>query len=135
VYEHPANLFVARFIGSPPMNTLDTTVAANGASGGVDTGAGVLPLDGAAGPLEANRPVVVGVRPEHVHIGNGPLKATVEAIEWLGHERLVMCNLAGARLTVRQGAADPDVAPGTVVAIGADPAHLAVFDPDTGERL
>jgi multiple sugar transport system ATP-binding protein len=135
VYNQPANLFVARFIGSPPMNTLDTTVAANGASGGVNTWAGVLPLNGASGPLEAGRPVVVGIRPEHLQLGDGPLNATVRAIEWLGHERLVLCDLAGAKLTIRQTAADAEPVIGEVVPVGADPAHIAVFDPDTGERL
>lgn len=136
VYERPANLFVARFIGSPPMNTFTATIAANGASGGVDTGAGVLPLDGAtAGPLEAGRQVVVGVRPEHVTIGAGPLQATVRAVEWLGHERLVICDLGGQVLTVRQASADADVPVGSALSLAVAPAHLAVFDPASGELL
>jgi len=132
VYERPANLFVARFIGSPPMNTLTATVA----SGGVDLGGGVLPLDGAAAsPLEAGRQVVVGVRPEHVSIGSGPLHATVRAVEWLGHERLVICDLGGQSVTVRQASGDADVPVNATVPLAVSPAHLAVFDPTSGALL
>ena len=131
VYEHPANLFVARFIGSPPMNTLDATVT----SGGVDLGGGVLPLDGStAGPLAEGTPVVVGVRPEHVVVDGGPLRATVRAVEWLGHERLLLCDVGGQRLTVRQQSGDAEVGVGAEINLGVNPAHLTVFDPDSGER-
>jgi len=132
VYDQPANLFVARFIGSPPMNTLAATVTA----GGVDTGGGVLPLDGAtAGPLDAGRQVVVGIRPEHVAVGSGPLQATVRAVEWLGHERLVICDVGGQTVTVRQASSDADVPVGAAVSLAVSPAHLAVFDPTTGALL
>jgi multiple sugar transport system ATP-binding protein len=133
VYERPANLFVARFIGSPPMNTLTATVAANGASGGVDTGAGILPLGGTTGPLSAGEKVVVGIRPEHVSVGDGPLEVSVRAMEWLGHERLLLCELAGTQLNVRQMTGDAEIPVGSTVRIGVDPAHVMVFDPATGE--
>ncbi len=130
VYERPANLFVARFIGSPPANTFTGTVI----SGGVDTGAGVIPLDGSGtGPLHEGTPVIVGVRPEHLTIGDGPLAVRVRAVEWLGHERLLVCDLGGQTLTVRQGAGDPEVAEGTDVSVGVAPAHVMVFDPQSGE--
>jgi multiple sugar transport system ATP-binding protein len=133
VYEHPANLFVARFIGSPPMNTFDATVAADGANGGVDTGAGMLAVGSRTGALAAGEAVVVGIRPEHLILGGGQLKATVRAVEWLGHERLLLCDLAGKHLTVRQTSADAEVPVGAEVTLGADADHVMVFDPATGE--
>jgi len=132
VYERPANLFVARFIGSPPMNTFGATVAANGASPGVDTGAGVLAV-GAQGPLHDGEGVVVGVRPEHLLIGDGPLRATVQAVEWLGHEKLLLCDLGEAKVTVRQQSGEDDIPAGTEISLGADPAHVMAFDPTSGE--
>jgi multiple sugar transport system ATP-binding protein len=133
VYERPANLFVARFIGSPPMNTFTAIVAADGATGGVDTGAGILPLDRSTGPLTPGEEVVVGIRPEHVAIGEGPLEVSVRAVEWLGHERLLLCELDGTPLSIRQMTGDPEIAVGTKVSIRVDPTHVMVFDPATGE--
>jgi multiple sugar transport system ATP-binding protein len=133
VYERPANLFVARFIGSPPMNTFTATVAANGASGGVDTGAGILPLGATTGPLSAGEQVVVGIRPEHVTIGDGPLEVSVRAVEWLGHERLLICELGDTQLNVRQVSGDAEIPVGATLRIGVDPAHVMVFDPTSGE--
>jgi len=130
VYERPANLFVARFIGSPPMNTFGATAS----GGGVDTGAGTLNLNGAVtGPLTPGEPVVVGVRPEHLSVGDGPLTARVRAVEWLGHERLLVCDLAGETLTVRQDSGRDEVGAGSEVRLSAASEHIMVFDPATGE--
>jgi len=90
VYDRPANLFVARFIGNPPMNTVTGTVASNGGP--------VVQIPGGSVPLPARladavrargiSDVVIGVRPEHlVRDGSGPVKASVTVIEALGHER------------------------------------------------
>lgn len=132
VYEHPANLFVARFIGSPPMNTFTGQVAANGASPGVDTGAGIMPV-AARGRLNDGEKVVVGVRPEHLTLGGGPLRAEVRAVEWLGHEKLLLCDLGGSQITVRQQSGEGDIAVGAEINLGADPAHVLAFDPVSGE--
>src|ERR687898_1188746 len=89
VYEAPANLFVAQFIGTPPMNTLPGTVTTEGGPA-VDVGGGRVPLPDLTGRLEEGRPVVVGVRPEALAVTDGgPLGLTVRAVEWLGHECLI----------------------------------------------
>ncbi|MEO6157045.1 MAG: TOBE domain-containing protein, partial [Ilumatobacteraceae bacterium] len=116
VYERPQTVFVAQFIGTPPMNILP---------------AGLL-----------GDPAVVGVRPEHVELTpGGALMATVRLVEQLGHETLVMCELNGdvstpptqlvARLTAEQVA--PRLADD--VLIDLPERHRHRFDAVTGERL
>jgi ABC-type sugar transport system ATPase subunit len=137
VYERPHNLFVARFIGSPPMNTVAAVVRVVDGEPIAEIGeAGQVPL-GPAGPepLADGSRIVVGVRPEHLRIGAGRVRATVTAIEWLGHERHVICDLAGEAVVVREPASTGVASIGDVVAVGADPGDVHLFDPATTERL
>jgi multiple sugar transport system ATP-binding protein len=98
--------------------------------------AGRVPLGPAgAEPLVDGGAIVVGVRPEHLRIDGGHLRASVSAIEWLGHERHVICDLAGSTVVVRQPASAGPIAVGDAVALGADPADVHLFDPATTERL
>jgi ABC-type sugar transport system ATPase subunit len=83
LYEHPANTFVARFLGSPAMNMLPSSVLGIG-------GAGQL----------------AGFRPEHVQLGNGragpgSLDASVEVVEYLGDEQLAHLRLGDNEIVVR----------------------------------
>ncbi|MFO7281370.1 MAG: ABC transporter ATP-binding protein [Thermoanaerobacterales bacterium] len=137
VYDRPANLFVAQFIGTPPMNTLTGTVTTDGGTGpAVDVGHGRVPLPpGLTTRLEEGRPVVVGVRPEHLALSDeGPLEQKVRAVEWLGHECLVFGAIGDSPLVVRQtGLARLE--PGGTARLVVDPAHVHVFDPETTERL
>jgi multiple sugar transport system ATP-binding protein len=134
VYDSPANLFVAQFIGTPPMNTLAGTVAAGGA--GVDVGSGTVPLPrGLTTRLEDGRPVVVGVRPEHLRLADdGPIAQEVRAVEWLGHECLVFGSVGEAPLVVRQTGMS-SLHAGGAVRLAADPGDIHLFDPDTTQRL
>ena len=153
VYERPANVFVAGFIGNPPMNLLDGELV-GGAGSGVEGGDGGAPGDGAAvqigparlalpGPLAAaarratDGAVVIGVRPEHLRLDpHGPLAATVTVVESLGHERHLVCATPdGQSITAR---IDPDVAvpaDDEVVHLSWDPGFVHVFDRASGERL
>jgi multiple sugar transport system ATP-binding protein len=137
VYDRPANLFVAQFIGTPPMNTLTGTVTTDGSTGpAVDVGAGRVPLPpGLTARLEEGRPVVVGVRPEHLVLrDDGPLEQKVRAVEWLGHECLVFGSAGDSPLVVRQTGLARLEAGGTA-RLAVDPAHVHLFDPETTERL
>src|SRR5690606_17990936 len=102
VYNQPVNMFVAQFIGTPPMNCLVATIADDGA--GVTIAGGRLPLPaGLRTPVEARQSVVVGVRPEHFEIvDSAPLKAEVRAVEWLGHECLITAVIADQPVIIRQ---------------------------------
>lgn len=143
VYDRPANVFVARFIGSPSMNTVPAHVVSDG--GGSGSGVAVelpgarvmLPPALAAAVARADvADVVLGVRPEHVRVDAGPLPATVTVVESLGHERHVVCRLDdGTMLIVRQAAAEPAAREGSTVRLSLPAEHLHVFDAATGQRV
>jgi len=110
VYDAPATVFVAQFIGTPSMN--------------------VLP----AGMLEPGD-ALVGVRPEDLRVSpDGALTAQVRLVEHLGYEVLVVCDVAGTRVIARQSAADPAPAIGDQVRFDAEPHQRHYFDPISGAR-
>jgi len=141
VYERPANLFVARFIGNPPMNTINGRVTrTNGSVPKVAVPGGEVTLAPAIAAGVVGRgldEVVVGIRPEHLTVGpDGPIEVTVSVVESLGHERHVFCRLADQQpLIVRQPASEPPPAEETKMRLALDDAGLHVFDPKTGERI
>jgi multiple sugar transport system ATP-binding protein len=115
VYEHPANTFVATFIGTPPMNLFDAT-------------AFPLPL-----PIEQGRRVIAGVRPEHLHLG-GPIHATVDLVEPIGHESIVYATAGTEKLVAIFAPHDaPHV--GETIALGVDADRVHLFDAETQAAL
>jgi len=141
VYERPHNLFVARFIGSPPMNTVAGRLVIDQGEAFVDLGTGRFAVS--APDAEVDRDVladgtdvIAGVRPEHLTIEvGGPVEATISGVEWLGHERHVMCEIAGTTVIVRQPSEGPAPHLGDRVRLGALPHEMHLFDPTTTERL
>jgi multiple sugar transport system ATP-binding protein len=139
VYEKPANLFVARFIGNPPMNTVTGMIAREPEGMAVEVPGGRIPLPAplaralnGGGP----RPVVLGVRPEHLEIGDGPIAATVAVVESLGHERHVVCRLGDGQLVIaRQPSSMTGPTDGASVRLAFDRDHLHVFDATTEARV
>jgi multiple sugar transport system ATP-binding protein len=143
VYARPANLFVARFIGNPPMNTVpgDVTRLDGGDGGvGVRIPGGAVALPPALADAVERRgaaQVVVGLRPEDLTLGEGgSIRATVSVLESLGHERHVICRLEDGQLViVRQAASTAPPAEGSAIGIAADPQRLHVFDATTEDRV
>jgi multiple sugar transport system ATP-binding protein len=90
LYAQPATLFVARFLGAPPMNLLKGKVARidNQPAVALDEGT-TIPLPGRSIALADGAPVTLGIRPEHCEIGNGPLTVEVGATEVLGAETII----------------------------------------------
>ncbi|MBU2286030.1 MAG: ATP-binding cassette domain-containing protein, partial [Gammaproteobacteria bacterium] len=138
VYRHPANQFVAGFIGSPTMNFFDATLSGDALR--LDDGA-VLPLLPARiGSLRqrSTAKAVLGLRPEHLQVlppgQPGGIQAKVSVVEPLGSDTLVYFERGAKRLVARV-APELAVAPGDTLAFGfeADKAHL--FDAETGEVL
>jgi len=139
VYDRPASVFVAGFIGSPAMNFLAAKVGADAKS--VDLAAsGTTPvslplaLPTAAAP---GTPVALGLRPEHLlSSSDGPLEFEIEMAEPLGADTLLHGRFGAARelVTVRQGG-HVMATPGEVrrFSIGATRLHL--FDSQTGRRI
>jgi sn-glycerol 3-phosphate transport system ATP-binding protein len=139
VYERPASVFVAGFIGSPSMNFLAGKVTADRRS--VDlagTGAQriTLPL-GIPTTAAAGAPVALGIRPEHLHPdADGPLEFEIELAEPLGADTLLHGRFGEAQelVTVRQGG-HVQAKPGEKRRFKAEPGHLHVFDSQTGKRI
>ena len=130
LYERPANIFVAGFIGSPRMNLFDAKDLLGDAAATVD------PLQGRAGQG------TLGIRPEHLVIGTaegavGIGEARVNRIEDLGHEALLhLSNARGSALTVRaSGDIRGTVSTGETLSLALRPERLHAFDSATGERL
>jgi ABC-type sugar transport system ATPase subunit len=132
IYEHPANVVVARFVGSPSMNVLTATV--DGTAARVD--GGVLPLPPGIAPDHGR--VLVGVRPEHLRLAHGDepaVEGPVVSAEWLGHEQVLVVDLDGTPIAART--ADPGGVPeaGATVRLTAAATDVHLFDAATGERL
>jgi multiple sugar transport system ATP-binding protein len=137
IYERPADLFVAQFLGAPPMNVVPAEIGERV----------VLPfgeLIPRAGPL-ANGKAIVGIRPEHILLGSGDgealsFTATAEVVEWTGADLLVTLVLAQpataqtVRMVARFSGAEK-VARGARLELSVPVAALHVFDAVSGARL
>ncbi|RNL62338.1 sn-glycerol-3-phosphate ABC transporter ATP-binding protein UgpC [Nocardioides marmoriginsengisoli] len=135
LYDKPANLFVAGFIGSPQMNLLEG-VAANGA---VELGGYAMPLGEAAPHAEGK--VTVGIRPESWRIvaaSEGGLAVVVTVVEELGADGFAYgtADLDGTAvdIIVRVGGREA-VHKGETLHVVPEPSKVHVFDTATGERL
>ena len=132
VYENPATVFVAGFIGSPAMNFLSGTSEGNGrvaldGSGSVAVGV----------PIAAGRTVTIGVRPEHLSPGapgSASVTGNVEMVEALGADTLVHVAVSGRPVIARLPHGTPAKV-GERLGLAARPDRVYVFDSDTGARL
>ena len=146
VFDRPANVFVAGFLGSPPMNLLAGRIERDGERLACRIAGQSLALGPGQAPLAAHagRDLTVGVRPEHVEVapsGTAGLAGSCLLIENLGSEQLLHAELADTTT--------PDRAIGLVARLGADqrvhagepltftvrPDRLRFFDPDDGRAL
>ena len=130
LYDRPANLFVAGFIGSPAMNLLKGTV-----SGGT-----LHTEDGTNWPLPANGarpkdgPTIYGVRPEHLRLDSAGIPATVQIVEPTGSETQVLMKVGNQSMI---GAFRERISakPGEILPVRPDPALVHLFDQQSGQRL
>jgi multiple sugar transport system ATP-binding protein len=134
LYDRPANIFVAGFIGSPAMNMLP---------GSIDASAKVARLsDGSRLPLPAGlqgsngMAIIYGVRPDQwtIAAGNTGVVATVELIEPTGAEILVAAQLAGQRILCAFRERHPLKA-GEQIRLTVAPSAAHIFDSQSGKRL
>lgn len=127
LYDEPQNLFVAAFIGSPPMNFFEGTV---GASGHLEVEGDVtMPLPLAVPPGR----VTIGIRPEHLRLSDAGWSATVSVVEPTGLETQIMARM-GKRLVRVLLRGRAEVQPGQTIHLSALPADIHVFDTQTGRR-
>jgi multiple sugar transport system ATP-binding protein len=139
--ERPANLFVATFIGEPPMNVFEAAVATDGTHAQlVIQGGPVLDFDGAGldpavrQAIGDRSKVLVGVRPHKVRLGAGPFRAKLVSNQWLGDQTHVAAEVAG-KLLVSVVTDRVSARPGSVASFGFEAADLHVFDCETGRAL
>ncbi|MDP3263565.1 MAG: ABC transporter ATP-binding protein [Tabrizicola sp.] len=133
IYDHPATLFVADFIGSPSMNFLafEGHAAAGATSVSLGDTAMALPelQEAATGSL------VLGVRPEHVALSDAsPYRGRVIATEYLGTTQIVTLTTAHGQIKART-AASQIAHPGETVGLALNPRTLSLFDATTGRAL
>jgi ABC-type sugar transport system ATPase subunit len=116
VWATPANRFVARFVGSPPMN--------------------LLPADGPLRPagVDGDRRLELGVRPEHLRLGADGVAGEVTLVEPVGGEAFVHVRVEQYELVARtEAAVRPEV--GDAVRVSVEPTDVHLFDVETGERV
>lgn len=142
VYHQPANVFVATFIGTPPMNILSVPIVSEGGQAAVRFGETLLPLPNPK-PTSLPPSVLVGIRPQDIHAGDDtprdailspPLTATVDVIEPQGDRNDVHLVVNGHRLIAQISARVP-VAEGQTLPIRLNLEHLHLFDPQTEQAI
>jgi multiple sugar transport system ATP-binding protein len=142
VYANPVNVFVAGFLGSPPMNLLRFALESGDGGPHLATASLRHPLPPSlAERLPASAAlgeIVLGLRPEDVRLTrqatNGALPAEVFVVEDLGNERLVTLRLAD-QFAVAREAADFPAEMGETLWLSYDPARAHLFDPTSERRL
>jgi multiple sugar transport system ATP-binding protein len=137
LYDNPVNQFVAGFIGSPAMNLQTVPITDDG----VRLGGATLPLPAAASAAARQaglHELVLGIRPEHLHLadGAGELRGEVLLVEELGADALLHVRLAGSGDPVvarTEGRKPP--AQGQPVTFNVQTEDVFAFHPETGARL
>ncbi len=136
IYHRPKNLYVAGFIGAPPMNFLRGRL-----DGRIFSGAVTMNMDGYDFTVPP-RPgaAIFGIRPEHIIVGedarHSPATAEVivDIVEPMGAETLIWTSLGEDDIRIRVDGKIP-VRAGETLLIGLDPASASLFDPDSEQRL
>ncbi|MEO1551426.1 MAG: ABC transporter ATP-binding protein [Pseudomonadota bacterium] len=127
IYDHPANTFVASFIGSPAMNLMEGEL-----SGGTFTGDNVT-ISGLTGP---DGKITLGFRAEDAGLaqGAGEINAPVYTVELLGDATMLTVRAGGAMVSVKAGKEyRTDI--GAPVSLSVSPSICHLFDAETGEAL
>jgi multiple sugar transport system ATP-binding protein len=160
LYDKPVNLFVASFIGSPPINFMEGTIAAEGGEPVVRAGAFTLPLgvSGERCEITSGRKVIVGIRPEALKLTSdtgaaGTISARVAFVEDLGATLLVHLDVQDATMihsTVIEEEKDllsvrprlrsmidsgRSVTAGETLTFSVDPSAIHIFDAEKGMAL
>jgi multiple sugar transport system ATP-binding protein len=139
IYERPANMYVASFIGSPAMNFLRGRLESGAGGLGVRVGeAAWLPLPQAPRSAQTGQEVTLGIRPETVTLANGEgqscLDAVIDVLEPTGADTMAVASVHGHPVTAR-------LKPGVVrdvgrpVRLAVDMSRASLFDPATELRI
>ena len=131
LYDHPANTFVAGFIGSPAMNFLSGTLR----NGAVET-AGGQAIRVHTSKTQEGQPVILGVRPEHLSLGNGGagIAGRVTVLEPTGAETQIFVDTPAGPVTAVVSERHSFV-PGTPITLQPRPDCIHLFDAQSGRHL
>lgn len=130
LYDQPVNMFVAGFMGSPPMNF----IPARAVDGVLTTASG--PVSGAKFASDTKTDVMLGIRPEALSFTEGgPLAGEVEVVEPQGAQTLVIVRLADGTLVYASAEKHARQLPGERVQMRFDWAEAHLFDSDGGQRI
>lgn len=140
IYSAPANMFVAEFIGSPPMNFLHGRLEAAGDALRFRDKAGAISATTPSSPAlaaYAGQDVVMGVRPEDITIvtEHPACAAIVDVVELLGSDMLVYGTAGSLPLLMRCSADIARPASGSLLSLGFAPSKIHFFDPLTSTRI
>ncbi|WP_299817462.1 sn-glycerol-3-phosphate ABC transporter ATP-binding protein UgpC [uncultured Jannaschia sp.] len=127
LFNRPANLFVAGFIGAPNMNLFTATA---------QDGQAALP-GGLAVPVPRNGPCTIGIRPQHLHPAEADasaLEGRVTLVEALGTETVVHFRTADGTDVITVMAGQPGIRLGDTIRLAPDPGQIHLFDAD-GDRM
>ena len=142
VYARPANVFVAGFLGSPPMNLLDVEVTGRDGTAAMRLADATLPASGSLGArlgrMGGDGAAILGIRPEEVSLAREPapdrVPGEVFVVEDVGNERLVTLDLGGQFVVARMPS-DYMAEMGERLWFGFDAERAHLFDPATERRV
>jgi multiple sugar transport system ATP-binding protein len=150
IYNNPANLFVADFMGSPAMNLVPVTIGSNGAAVSISTGRSdseplVLSIPNAPAGLAAHagREAIFGIRPEALTDRDGAdrnarhlaeSECLIEVVEPAGSDTFAVTRLGDRQVTARLRA-DANVAAGETARLVFNLDKAVFFDPESGQRI
>lgn len=132
--ERPANLFVATFLGEPPMNAVSGSIETGGIRMSIGDGLGMWLALPDAHVLVAGRNVVLGVRPYRIRLGSGSWLGRVVSNQWLGDEAHVAFEV-GQQMMVAVSHTRVPVRVNDELPFGFDAADIHLFDAETGQAL
>jgi multiple sugar transport system ATP-binding protein len=132
LYQRPSNIFVARFIGSPPMNLLEGRVTSSNGSIEFETSGQRIPLGSALQSWRTSDSLILGVRPHDLSIAElqeADLKGEIEIIERIGHAQLVHISLTSTRIVMT---IPPELClePHATIGLKLNRDHLHLFNRD-----
>lgn len=126
LYAQPASVFSARFIGTPPMNIIPLTNAADG-----------LVIEGTTAPVilahNTEQPWQLGIRPEHIRLVDQGVAAVIETIEYFGADTIIGAKVGQAFILMRVPG-QLTLKAGDPIQLGWDQHHQYFFDKTTGLR-
>lgn len=134
IYQRPVSMFVADFIGSPPMNFLRFESGIARGSGDVQLGAAKVAMPEIhedVGPAK----LALGVRPEHIRFDdNSPLRGAVYGTEYLGTTQVVTIDTDFGQIKARTSS-ETRVTPGSSVGLRLEPNRLSLFRAEDGRAI